>query len=125
MIKASELRIGNITAQGEVVTVYEHGIHVGFGKCFKFRRVEPILITEEWLVQLEFKEKEDISFSYYYKYFKQTNTKGCEQQSKFALGRKGTEVFINNVWICGVEYVHQLQNLYFALTGEELEIKGD
>ena len=24
---------------------------------------------------------------------------------------------------CNIKFVHQLQNLYFALTGEELEIK--
>ena len=27
--------------------------------------------------------------------------------------------------LCGVKYVHQLQNLYFALSGEELTIKED
>ena len=28
-----------------------------------------------------------------------------------------------NVFLSDIIYVHQLQNLYFALTGEELEIK--
>lgn len=28
-------------------------------------------------------------------------------------------------WITSVEYAHQLQNLFFCLTGEELEIKSE
>jgi len=32
----------------------------------------------------------------------------------------GVPVYLNSVWL---EYVHQLQNLYFALTGEELKIE--
>ncbi len=28
----------------------------------------------------------------------------------------------NQVFLCSVQYIHQFQNIYFALTGEELEI---
>lgn len=95
-----------------------------YSQFLKF--VKPITLTEEWLVKFGFAEKESVSgFNYFYKYFKQSDTKGCEQDSKFSLGRKGTEVFINSKWICGVQYVHQLQNLFFALTLKELEIKEE
>jgi hypothetical protein len=141
-MKATELHIGNliyiigdgiqdpermickvdgihaVTNDRYVVYVEEDGQEEMEGNDF----IQPIPLTEEWLIKFGFKNKETFGFNYYYKYFKQTDTKGCEQQSNFALGRKGTEVFINNVWICGIEYVHNLQNLYFALTGQELEI---
>lgn len=31
-------------------------------------------------------------------------------------------ISFNGTWICYLTYLHQLQNLYFALTGEELNI---
>lgn len=33
---------------------------------------------------------------------------------------KASELRIGGI-LCSVEYIHQLQNLYFALTGEELK----
>ena len=43
-----ELRIGNLTEQGEIKNFWEKGTHVGFGKCFEFNELSPIPITEEW-----------------------------------------------------------------------------
>lgn len=37
-------------------------------------------------------------------------------------GKMYAEFYIGQYSVCKVEYLHQLQNLYFALTGEELEI---
>lgn len=34
----------------------------------------------------------------------------------------GYHVYINDNWICTIESVHELQNFYFALTGQELNI---
>ena len=38
-------------------------------------------------------------------------------------GNVYAEYFIGHYSVCKVEFLHQLQNLYFALTGQELEIK--
>jgi hypothetical protein len=82
---------------------------------------EPLRLTEEWLLKFEFYKVKNSSSRYSY--------------------RDGNWLF-NNFWIdknfepcvenygddcmdvIGVklDYVHQLQNLYFALTGEELNI---
>lgn len=75
--------------------------------------IEPIELTEEWLIKFGFENN-----------FKQ-----------YELMNWGLKVdLLNNEWIvfhgfCGkyseitsCRYVHQLQNLYFALTGKELTI---
>jgi hypothetical protein len=70
---------------------------------------EPIPLTEEWLLKLGFKnEHNPIYFSI----------------DGFYIEYKNDE-FTTEVGECSylvLEYVHQLQNLYFALTGEELVI---
>lgn len=44
----------------------------------------------------------------------------------YYLGEKGFSIgFKNYSDFSNLEYVHQLQNLYFALTGEELTIKNN
>ncbi len=75
-----------------------------------------IPLTEEWLVKLGFK-----------------NIGGGEYEKDRFIFRKqqrdivisGFEYDYNGILISANDYhVHQLQNLYFALTGEELTIKG-
>lgn len=46
MINSNELRIGNEILQGKIVSFYEHGIHVGLGKTYKFSDLNPIPLTE-------------------------------------------------------------------------------
>ena len=50
-----ELRIGNTVKQGTIQTFYENGIHVGYGKCFKFSETEPIELSEDLLLKFGFK----------------------------------------------------------------------
>lgn len=76
----------------------------------------PIPLTEEWLLRFGFK-KAGTSFIHscglkYHSPGIQSGTTGYGNW--FAWGIKP---------IYGVRYVHQLQNLYFALTGEELILK--
>lgn len=68
--------------------------------------VSPIPLTEEWLLKFGFEKKRDF-FHLDYESF-------C-----IFLDKKGYYTHIN----CGnlyIKHVHQLQNLYFALTGKEL-----
>jgi len=129
-MKANELRLGNLInyKTGGIcqvafiaLSIADYGI-CGFVKpeCF-----EPIPLTEEWLVKFgfewscEYHERNPMeididlhnSFTIYppfeykkYWYVSVTMPSG------------GT-------WEIDVKYIHQLQNLYFALTGEELTIK--
>jgi hypothetical protein len=70
--------------------------------------IEPIPLTEEWLRRFGFAngEKENFDFT-----------------RNMQLRILGYEADYNGLWIGEIEYVHQLQNLYFALTGAELQFK--
>lgn len=69
-----------------------------------------IPITEEWLLKFGFEKEPKIELENYY--FKDGWL--CENYSE---GDGGIH------FIAKCEYVHQLQNLYFALTGKELQLK--
>jgi hypothetical protein len=72
--------------------------------------LEPIPLTEEWLVKFGF----------------ETNDVRYWQISSFRLhiNRYGEWIFKVETFEQEIKYVHQLQNLYFALIGEELTIKS-
>jgi hypothetical protein len=120
----NELRIGNETKQGKVICFYEQGVHVGFGKCFNFSQLEPIPLTEEWLLKFGFVKSINDKTLYKYLnfiYFKLekefNNSKDYDYISANLRGTKAGD------FMCILYSVHQLQNLYFALTNEELTIK--
>lgn len=81
--------------------------------------VEPISLTEDWLVKFEFDKREFFEKSYRgpYACFIKNNVFGNffyeEGVFEYNLGKKQTKY----------DAVHKIQNLYFALTGEELTIK--
>ena len=105
---ANELRIGNwITARYEddyavnqiaVNAVSEIGVNRFYGETeFYIENCEPIPLTEEWLVRFGFRK----------------GTKGWFKTY-------GKNLKFNLYMYRKHEHVHSLQNLYFALTGEEL-----
>lgn len=117
-MKANELRIGNyiLNHHKEIDTVTDHT----FSK-FRFAKMDgdygvyPIELTEEWLLKFGFTCIKNNRGGYY------------------VLGKITIYVPLpDKKWIVtdyllgshlsSISYVHQLQNLYFALTGEELTI---
>jgi len=75
---------------------------------------EPIPLTEEWLIKFGFSEKDE-RFEVI-DYWKDT--------LKVSIGKSRTWFCIkNNSFSVTIKHIHQLQNLYFALTGEELVLK--
>lgn len=88
---------------------------------------KPIPITKEWLLKFGFEKKDDLTFSLKneqkgyineFEFFFEPNEEVCITYRQFYPFLKETDsVFLRNL-----EYVHQLQNLYFALTGEDLEV---
>jgi len=110
-MKANELRIGNIVKGPNCEFAISNGSTIDFCKEFT-----PIPLTKEWLVKFGFKRK----------HFKSTGT------DHFTIGEvtifcdtiSGSIVYDMLITINAInlDYVHQLQNLYFALTGEELTI---
>jgi hypothetical protein len=117
-MKANELRIGNLTYRIEVknknntviddITIYDmERIQEVHDKTFTY---EPIPLTEEWLQKFGFQTEE--SFVYELDDITINTSRGL--MCIFTKCKNNVEIEIT-------EYVHQLQNLYFALTNKELE----
>lgn len=121
-MKATELRIGNLffeESSKEIIEVIwlEKTRIIFSGMFLNNWQAKPIKLTPEWLVNFGF-EKIDYhrfkikpsKFEWYYTYSTHDNA--------FRFYVEDTIVCLNVIF-----YVHQLQNLYFALTGNELELK--
>lgn len=81
--------------------------------------IYPIPLTEEWLLKFGFvitaNDETDIMMKHVNDHRMQVDIEKS--------GDKEVSVFFCNTWMPHIKYLHQLQNLYFALNGEELEIK--
>ena len=112
-MKANELRIGNLIEINApimdkiiVVDVY-HISELKKNKDF----FQPIPLTEEWLLKFGFNKQID-------GFFRKNNSFMIEvlfHDEGFCVTNQG--VILNHIL-----YLHQLQNLYFALTGTELTL---
>lgn len=137
-MKAQELRIGSIVYKGkqygeEPVEAYEinqldlfQGGNTGVADYY--REWKPIPLTPEWLEKFGFKfrvygnenTEYDLNIGGTYCYLHGWKKKD-EKEVKIDFlyyDDDGTNE-VGQV----IKYVHQLQNLYFALTGEELTVK--
>ena len=91
----------------------------------------PIPLTEEWLIKFGFKyDEQDEAYIKGILHIEDRDTdrylnKGTKDKLKgyFGIWFNPHNCYVNNCFIIDIKYVHQLQNLYFALTGEELTIK--
>lgn len=125
MIKANELRLGNwvyslfIAHEPKKIPTQIISI-TGDNTDGQYDEMEPIPITQEILKKCGFL-KDDLG-----DYCKEIMRKGLRvtpgQESDFILPYRD-DVGINYSVIGFVESVHKLQNLYFELTGKELEVK--
>jgi hypothetical protein len=80
---------------------------------------EPIPLTEEWLIKLGFEKLTDSKDGF--KNTTYTYTKGISFIVYFDGVRLSTNFWMGNE----KHYIHQLQNLFYVLSGEELTIKQD
>jgi hypothetical protein len=82
--------------------------------CFSASAIQPIPLTPEILAKVGFK------FADY------LNTKTRFSKSNFHIDFSKKMWFLHGYrgYPIGMKYLHQLQNLYFALTGTELEINN-
>jgi len=93
--------------------------------------ISPIPLTEEWLLKCGFMIQDNTQSDkeYLKKYssgrtvlnYKLVITKSCYKDSGeyrlFVIGN------VSDGEICNIKYLHQLQNIYFALAGTELEVE--
>jgi hypothetical protein len=137
-MKANELRIGNYLngRQGHVViseirTNNSVKIHDNTSSFYVGICLIPIKITEEWLEKFGFEKNKDKRWMrgksryaiFYFEYYA-TGEDNCMWRIEYHDTDYGRNEYKDcNQWGDRIKYVHQLQNLYFALTGEELTIK--
>jgi hypothetical protein len=79
---------------------------------------QPIPLTEDWLLKFGF-EKASLNNVY----FKHWGTNGLEI-IVYGYHYKGVfEIELGKARFKSIEFIHHLQNLFYDLTGEELELK--
>ena len=125
-MKANELRLNNLVLVNgityKVLSIEQDGVLVeplkdSNNMCYDFEnyKLEPIPLTEEWLLQFGLVRNE-------------------VDRKRFYICGVDLYVFNSEKIIFNpssaslslyIKHVHTLQNLYFALTGEELKIKDD
>jgi hypothetical protein len=128
-MKVSELRIGNFVkdknAQYKTVNGFTQILATGIYQ-FHLEKLEldALPLTEEWLLKFGFEYNKRGNWNRYFK-------EGIYPRSfAFQFYKNGRIDFwygdfnvgnLNRIKYNPLQYVHQLQNLYFALTGKELE----
>jgi hypothetical protein len=117
LYKTNEFQImgfndGSFTEGCKVICFYEIPSEIGglvHGGC-RDLDIDPIPLTEEWLLKFGFTEH------------KTTDIYPTFAKQMFNWN-DGILYIIGYGFMNHIKYVHQLQNLYFALTEEELKIK--
>lgn len=120
MITANELRIGNWVYYGQSIRPITAIKESPSRKCVgvdnmltDFAVIQPIPLTPEILEKAGFRKKAN-EYTYDTETFNLILTH--EKEDWFYWNHSGLMIDPS------FKYVHQLQNLYFALTGEELDI---
>lgn len=118
-MKANELRLGNwvynpvqkkeLKADVRIISSVFHDNRRGVTKEFRF---QPIPVTEEWLIRFGFKQEKTEDILYYFK-----ENDDCVSFGLYRLSEEEWELYTGSKTI---KYIHEVQNLYFALCGEEL-----
>jgi len=131
-MKRNELRIGNLVDLGNRIAKI---IEISNLSCVvvdleetqdtieDYERTKPIPLTEEWLYKFGFKDidKGDHDYNTYtdpnHNYYLQIDVR--KKDGKYSILDNSFDD-LRDFAMVDISYVHQLQNLYFALTGEEL-----
>ena len=110
-MKVQDLRVGNLVYRNNNIEVELHIEHLrrinNGSKVFK-----PIPLTEQRLIEFGFEKREDGD----YNLFKQSEVDIVLKEDFSSWTCDGINFSVNYI-----EYVHQLQNLYYSLTGNELK----
>lgn len=128
MITSQELRLGNFIRdieserEGYVLTIGKRAstVKMEFSELTqKYEEYEPIELSEYWLLKFGF-ESNNVAYKIdndrfvFELYFYDAWNLNYVEKEKFGNG---------SVELSGYWKIHEFQNLFFALTGEELKIK--
>lgn len=122
VLKENDLRIGNFIKVISSTKTFDSYITQAKGydivrieeKSFNYWNYEPVILTEEWLLKFGFEKIIESNESNF--------TNGVYNLFTNSLGEVNFYFFKEGDWYQKIDYVHQLQNLYFALTGSELTV---
>ncbi len=124
MIKANELRIGNWVLNQNKNPVQVERCDFQFIKGFdNIDDCEPIPLTEEILTRCGFMfgKETNINGLIQYDFWQTKNIPNMHRRLLYKDGEYILYISDKMVARAYIKYLHQLQNLYFALTGEELQ----
>jgi len=137
MIKVNELRVGNLVGlNNRVVTVesltggfnyfgaeeHDRGHLIGLYHVL-FEKGEGVPLTLDWLKKLGFEDVYDNGYDCALRLERFTFAISLDRRMLLIADPKAANQRAKGIGGIPMEYVHQLQNLVFALTGEELTIK--
>jgi hypothetical protein len=116
-MKANEIRVGNELIYDNEYITFDASHWYQIGECTLFLEdFKPIPLTEEWLIKMGFEKDENFSFRWHFYY---------NDYSVLTYDLDDNCVKIGDSWdFAKATYVHQMQNLTYALTNEELTIKN-
>lgn len=123
-MEAREFRLGNYFMSNIVQQIGIEHLEFLLNENFDHSVMKPIPITEEWLLKFGF-------FKMITKdggYIKPINSTFSIDSDDFLFDLKHKQYIFYTLDLLTyhgkeINYVHELQNLYYALTGEELTIK--
>lgn len=121
-IKAEELRIGNLVQEESTGLLFKANIYIisWFSQSHQKDRYQAVPITEELLLKAGFERLANNTPFYH-----RTTTSSTGRKLVFNLGQclNGSYSPLSYIDVHEeIIYFHQLQNLYFALTGKELTL---
>ena len=121
-MKSSELRIGNYIKQPNGVNMVFRISEGEDVNTFPEEEIEAIPLTEEWLLKFGWIWNDECN-----SYEKYPNGDARMNLSYHGINNSYTmfnyvlkATIVERIW-----YAHQLQNIYFALTGNELELQNN
>lgn len=131
-MKASELRIGNYVSDRHASDSFFAVVKkLDYSRCYygsfhsAYSDLKPIPLTEEWLLRFGLSLVEGRTGKKYLflnGFWHLVNDLYYQNGAVYIAEYWGENM--HPITQTSIQYVHQLQNLYFALTGEELELKN-
>jgi hypothetical protein len=123
-MKANELRIGNWFIEKDERKKFD-------GDFYHLLGCDPIPLSQKWLEKFGFEKNKDnrwmkkkMPYAIFYFEYYATGEDNCMWRIEYHDTDYGRNEYKDcHQWGERLKYVHQLQNLYFALTGKELIIE--
>ena len=129
-MKTSELRIGNYISLKSRIAKIAEIFHKGIlaydleetqDTIENLERLEPIPITEEWLLKFGFENKDDNRYEIWMHDHEDFEIEYIGKKYAYRIWCEDAPHVTHFIGHC--KYVHELQNLFFCLRKKELTIK--